>query len=143
MMKKASENLSYSDSRPVRLGDIVTGYVDTEPFLAQVAFIYPDGERAQVVQLSRPPSLRAAATLFRRQTNVATTYWDVPVQLNDLQLHQRCSGPASKRAVALASPPGAEVGQGWRESPVFSRLPKPQRRWRNGHGGTHAREAGL
>ncbi len=142
-MKKLSEQLVYSDGRPARLGDIVTGCIDTEPFLAQVAFIYPDRPKVQVVLLKRPPSLSAAATLFRRQTSVATTYWDVAAHLNDLQLHQRCNGPASKRAVALASPPGVEVSQNWRESPVFSRLPIPQRRWVKGRDRIRAREAGL
>jgi hypothetical protein len=142
-MKKPSEQLVYSDGRPVRLGDIVTGCVDTEPFLAQVAFIYPDGERAQVVPLSRPPSLRAAASLFRRQTSVATTYWDVPAQLSALRLHQRCNGPATEHAVIVARDPNAIADKDWRKSAVFCRLPKPQRRWRNGHDKAHAREAGL
>jgi hypothetical protein len=116
-MKKPSEQLAYSGGRSVRLGDIVTGCVDTKLFLVQVAFIYPDGERAQVVPLSRPSSLRAAASLFRRQTSVATTYRDVLAQLSALRLHQRCNSPASKRAVVLASPPNVEVGHDWRESP--------------------------
>jgi len=142
-MKKRSEQLVYSDGRPVRLGDIVTGSVDAEPFLAQVAFIYADRERAQVLPLSRPPSLSAAATLFRRQPRVAEIYGDVPMMLRDLRLHQRCNCAMSEHAVVIASEPKFIAGADWRESPLFSRLPKPQRRWRKRHDRTRGLEAGL
>jgi hypothetical protein len=131
-MQDDPDYLAYSDGLPAKLGDIVTGHVDAgsfpaEPFLAQVAFIYPDKEKVQVVPLRRPPSLSAAAALFKRQTRVAEIYADMPMKISALRLHQRCSRPLSKRAAVLATAPNAVVDQPWRESLLFKRSLKPQR----------------
>jgi len=115
---------SYSDGRPVRPGDLVSGSIDAgsfpaEPFLAQGAFLYPDRERVQIAFLGRTPSLNAASGLFRRQSRVAAIYWDAMVEISALQLRQRCSRPAGRHAAKAAE--GAAWGgqQAWGPSRGF------------------------
>jgi len=121
---------SYRNGRPVKPGDLVTGSIDTgslsaEPFLAQVVFLYPDGERAQLAFLGRTPSLKTASALFRRQSRVAAIYWDAMVEINKLALRQRCSRPASRHAAKVTEGQAWNGHQAWGPSRGFGYLRQP------------------
>jgi hypothetical protein len=102
-MKKEHAKAAYPSGALVKPGDLVTGSIGVgcfpaEPFLAQVVFVAPGLEKAEVVFLKRPEPLNAAASLFRRQSRVAETYIEAMVPTCTLSLHQRCSRPQSRHA---------------------------------------------
>jgi len=93
--------LTYTNGRPVKPGDIVTGVIDcgsfpAEPFLAQLVDIFPSHKCAEIVFLRRTKSLRTSARFFQRQTNVAKAIVTMDIALEKLTLRCRASQPMSK-----------------------------------------------
>jgi len=129
-MKKKPERAAYANGRSVKPGDLVTGTIDAgsspaEPFLGQVVFLYPGEKRVQVAFLSRAPSLKTAASVFRRQSRVAATYWDAMVEVSALQLRQRCSRPANRHAATVTEGQAWNGHQAWGTSRGFGYLRQP------------------
>ena len=105
--------LSYVDGRPVKPGDLVTGYIGSgsypaEPFLAQLVDIFPSHGRAEIIFLSRTHALCGANRFFQRQTNVAKGLVEADIEIAKLTLRSRASQPLGKdaRAYLPVSRPG-------------------------------------